>query len=100
MSKAKKFGRGKFTDGEGEGETVRDALAAHLGTKLLMAGTDKQRASIVTTRSKFFEAERAAREAIETYERAKAAYVQASERAGVTVTFEDDGQGGDDEQAI
>ena len=54
MSKAKKFGRGKFTDGEGEGETVRDALAAHLGTKLLMAGTDKQRASIVTTRSKFF----------------------------------------------
>ena len=55
-----------------------------------MAGTQAQRGDIVKTRSKFFAAERAARVAIEEYEKAKRAYSQACDRAGVTVYFDDD----------
>ena len=48
------------------------------------------RDAIIETRSAFFAAERAARQAIETYERAKLAYVSASEKAGVRVYFDDE----------
>ena len=46
------------------------------------------RDAIIETRSVFFKAERAARRAIEDYERARAAYEAACKAAGVTGTFE------------
>ena len=45
---------------------------------------------IIETRSAFFKAERAARRAIEEYERAKARYIAACKACGVTVHFDDD----------
>ena len=55
-----------------------------------MAGTQAERDAIIETRSAFFTAERKLEAAVEAYQRAKLAYFKASERAGVTVHFDDD----------